>query len=357
MIAVNRAFVVTLIAALSVLASADHTLMADDDGQAVVPKHQARPPVVAPRPANEQLQTPSLRATDRPKPPRPAVRHRAATGVRDGDVRNRTDRIVRLQQRQTMVVTLRHAPAEQVTGILERWIQLRRSESDQTPPIVATSEITNQLLVRGTKEQVNEIAELVKQLDVPVPQVRVQGLLVELRLPESADADSDPGLAKVSDQDLAAVVASLEERGELRHLGKFELMTQAGTAGFVQQGAREPRIVGTSSNSRGLTNSVSLENVGTVLAITARVTSANRVTMELDLEHSHIGPVEEGVPIAVTGDGETIRTPRIITVQQQTTVSLTAGKSVLISDMTYLAGDRRGQIFLLLRPEIVSVPE
>ena len=57
-----------------------------------------------------------------------------------------------------------------------------------------------------------------------------------------------------------------------------------------------PRITGASVSSSGRVNNVEMENVGLILAVTARINDDGLVTMEVDLEKSQLGDADEGTP-------------------------------------------------------------
>lgn len=88
------------------------------------------------------------------------------------------------------------------------------------------------------------------------------------------------------------------------------------------------------------------------MGVTGRVADEDTVTLEIDLERSHLGPEEEGTPLATSADGNIIRTPAIQTLTLQTTVSLRSGQTVLIGGMVYQQDGQWRQLLLLLRPEI-----
>ena len=114
-----------------------------------------------------------------------------------------------------------------------------------------------------------------------------------------------------------------------------------------------PRVTGTTVSSRGRANSVTLENVGTILGVTGRVTDDNVVTLEIDLERSHLGSEDEGTPVAVSEEGSVVRTPHVKTLTVQTTVSLASGQTVLLGGMVHQTDQRWGELLLLLQPEII----
>ncbi len=77
------------------------------------------------------------------------------------------------------------------------------------------------------------------------------------------------------------------------------------------------------------------------------------MTLEIDVERSHLGPEEEGTPIASVEGGSVIRAPEVRTLTMQTTVSLRSGRTVLLGGMVHQSPQRRGETLLLLRPEII----
>jgi type II secretory pathway component GspD/PulD (secretin) len=259
---------------------------------------------------------------------------------------------VRLLERSTIVVRLQHAPATDIAGVIREWLKNEQAESDRPKVTVAVDAISNSLLLRGTAEQLNDIQAIVKELDQPLRQIRLRSLLAELSLPEAPRPGVGSITQEVVEADLDKVIADLQQRGELRLLARPELLVTDNQPAFLQLGQRIPRVTGTSVSGRGMTNSVTMENVGTILGVTGRVSDDQSVTLEVDLEASHLGPENEGVTIAAPADQEALRTPATHTISLQTTVALKSGQTVLIGGMVYRSATGWREVILLLRADV-----
>jgi hypothetical protein len=59
------------------------------------------------------------------------------------------------------------------------------------------------------------------------------------------------------------------------------------------------------------TNSIELENVGTLVETSAQSTDSGKIGLNLSIEQSELGPQEEGELVAKIGDAE-VRTPTVV---------------------------------------------
>ena len=255
-------------------------------------------------------------------------------------------------ERKTLIIRLNHVPAVDTTETIEKWLEAEAKASGQAAATVVAVVITNALLVSGSSEQLDIIRDVVHELDRPSPQIRVRAMLADLTLP--AAPESLVRQAEVSKGDINDIVAELKERADLRVLAKPELLAANNQSAFLQFGSRVPRVTGASVTSRGRTNQVKLENVGTILGVTGRVTENDFVTLEIDLERSHLGPEDEGTAVTTSENGPAVRAPQVKTLTLQTTVSLRSGQTVLLGGMVYQTEQRWGELLLLLQPEILQ---
>ncbi|MFZ5833416.1 MAG: hypothetical protein ACOY3P_25290 [Planctomycetota bacterium] len=116
----------------------------------------------------------------------------------------------------------------------------------------------------------------------------------------------------------------------IRSLGKFRLVTLSNQSAFLQVGGRVPRVTGVGQSSRGVTRSVTIENIGTIVNVTPAVSRDGLVTMEFEIEDSRLGPTDEGAVIAELPEQEPLRTSPIETFQLKTTLQIKSGESVLV---------------------------
>jgi type II secretory pathway component GspD/PulD (secretin) len=233
-------------------------------------------------------------------------------------------------RRATRIIALKHVPAQDTMQTIRQWVAAEQLQS-QTPPVtIVPDAITNHLLVTAESSQLESIEEIVENLDRPAPRIQIRAMIAELHLKEAPE----PGVGATSKipakENLEEMLAMLKKRGEVHVIARPELTTASNQPAFVQFGSRVPRITGTTvSQGRGMTNSVTMENVGTILAVTGRVEDKGRVTLEIDVESSHLGPDDEGTPVAVT-DGKTIHTREVKVLVLQTTVALQSGQCMLV---------------------------
>jgi type II secretory pathway component GspD/PulD (secretin) len=233
-------------------------------------------------------------------------------------------------RRVTTIIALKHVPAQDTMQTIRQWLGSEQPQRGAPPVTIVPDAITNRLLVTAEPSQLESIEEIVKSLDQPAPRIRMRAMIAELHLQEPPQPGVGP-TSKISPRDsLDEILSMLKKRGEVHVIARPELVAANNQPAFVQFGSRVPRITGTSvSQGRGMTNSITLENVGTILAVTGRVEDEGRVTLEIDMECSHLGPEEEGTPLAVS-DGKTIRTPEVKVLVLQTTVALQSGQCVLM---------------------------
>ena len=126
---------------------------------------------------------------------------------------------------------------------------------------------------------------------------------------------------------------ALRESRRVDVLSRPQIRTLDNQPAFIQVGQRVPRIVGSTVNQNGQSNSVALENVGLILGVTPRVSPDGTVVMEIDAEKSALGPEQDGIPVAVSVDGTVIRSPRIDTTTAQATVSAADGETIVLGGL------------------------
>jgi hypothetical protein len=216
--------------------------------------------------------------------------------------------------------------------------------------------------------------------------VTIQAVLVELtqdepgkapekkaadqpRWPVSRAPDGKPDRAAggksglgVMDLDLAAppeaILAELGKlgvRGRLEVLNRVQLTTLDKQPASVQFGRQEPYILGVSLSSFGQTNQVTMIPFGLLVSIEPRVAPSDAVILEIDLNESRPGRLEEGTVIFTSPKGETIRQPSILQTQFRSTVKVPAGKTVAVVAATSESGPRRIETLLLVSARVLNV--
>ena len=136
-----------------------------------------------------------------------------------------------------------------------------------------------------------------------------------------------------SSQNVSVLIRALEETRRLKILSRPQVRTLDNQPAFIQVGQRVPRIIGSTVNQNGQSNSISLENVGLILGVTPRISPDGNVVMEVDAEKSQVGPEDEGIPVSVSFDGTIIRSPRVDTATAQATVSAANGETIILGGL------------------------
>lgn len=136
-----------------------------------------------------------------------------------------------------------------------------------------------------------------------------------------------------SSQNVSMLIRALQETRRLEVLSRPQVRTLDNQPAFIQVGQRVPRIAESTTNQNGQSNSVLLENVGLIMAVTPRIGPDGTVVMEIDAEKSALGPEIEGIPVAVSTDGTIIRAPRIDTTTAQATVSAADGETIILGGL------------------------
>jgi general secretion pathway protein D len=135
-----------------------------------------------------------------------------------------------------------------------------------------------------------------------------------------------------SSDSVSLMLRALKESRRLEVLSRPQVMTLDNQPAFIQVGKRVPRITGSTARAQGLVNEIALENVGLILGVTPRISPEGMVVMELDAEKSDLGPLAEGIPVAVS-EGTEIRSPSINVATAQTTVSAASGQTIVIGGL------------------------
>ncbi len=255
--------------------------------------------------------------------------------------------------RETVVIRLGHVPAVDTAKSLSEWLELEQNRTNKVMATVVPVVVSNSLLVTASPDQLKTIAQVIEQLDQPVAQIRIKSVLLKLT-PKDSDEGNISTMEGLPKGSIKEILAELKNRFNVRIIAQPGLLAVDNTPAMIQLGGRIPRVTGTAVSARGRTNSVSMENVGTIFQTTCRVSKDGRITLEIELESSEMGPKEEGVVIAESPDGGPIKTPVVETVTLQTTATALNGEVVILGGMVYHSGERRGEVLLLLQPEIVK---
>lgn len=178
---------------------------------------------------------------------------------------------------------------------------------------------------------------------------------VKSKVDEKADvAKLKAGEAVVPGGDMDAQLRALEKRGQVEILCRSCLATCNQQSAFLKAGRREPRITGTAVNRTGSVHSTTMENVGLAVTLTPCIGDGMTNIVEIEVEDSRLGPVEEGTPISVSSSGETIRTPRVDTLNVRSTVSMLDGQAVLVSGRVEQSKSTRTELVVLVSSRVIQ---
>ncbi|MBX3438431.1 MAG: hypothetical protein KF861_13145, partial [Planctomycetaceae bacterium] len=136
-----------------------------------------------------------------------------------------------------------------------------------------------------------------------------------------------------SSENVSVLVRALDQSRHVEILSRPQIMTLDNQPAFIQVGQRVPRIVATSINTIGQINTVELEDVGLILGLTPRISPEGMVVMDIDAEKSHLGPIQEGIPISVSPEGDVVRSPIVDITRAQTTVSAASGQTIVLGGL------------------------
>jgi type II secretory pathway component GspD/PulD (secretin) len=136
-----------------------------------------------------------------------------------------------------------------------------------------------------------------------------------------------------SSESVSILVRALQESRRLQVLSRPQIMTLDNQGAFVQVGQQVPYITQSQLTTFGQINTVELIDTGLILGVTPRISPEGVVFMEIDAEQSKVGTELEGVPIAITNEGNIVRSPRIDIARAQTTVSAASGETIVLGGL------------------------
>jgi Flp pilus assembly secretin CpaC len=197
---------------------------------------------------------------------------------------------------------------------------------------------------------------LVAQLDHAAVMIRLEVIVGDV---PTAKAEGGIPVAEAGGKaDSAKTPANAARPEEIRQqmevLIQAQLTTLDNQTAHLQLGRREPTITAVMMNQTGRTNSVTPQNVGTILSLTPRAGADGTVTMQLDVEDSRLGPADEGVAIFAPGQGETVRAPVIDTAMAQTTLQIPDGQTVVLGSMTRQSKSGKQRV-ILVTPHVLPI--
>lgn len=288
------------------------------------------------------------------------------------------------------------AMAANLTQFVEAENQLLQDIDDQSSArrraekqiSVVGDEDTNVLLVGTSPRYYDDVAELIRQIDRPEPQVMISVLIAEVSVDDRFElgvefaaqdlhfsqnattgpngviqgngfdiiAGTDIGAAgagfgglslTISGEDFAFLFRALDSQGQLEVLSRPTLLVQNNATGNITIGDRVPIVSGTTSAGGQSSTQIQYEEVGIILDVTPHINPDGYVNLEIAPEISQISnqalQVSEGLVATVFSqrtaettvtvrDGETVILGGLIT----ETVEDAETKAPILGDIPYL---------------------
>jgi type II secretory pathway component GspD/PulD (secretin) len=264
-----------------------------------------------------------------------------------------------------LVVQLRNAPATQLAQTLRTVFEREQRPGmfDASPNAKIVPEVvSNCLVVAGPSELVHKVEALIDKLDRAAVMIRLEVLMgdVPAAIVPAAEAGTRADLHTVH----ASVADAEEARKKMEVLFQAELSTLDNQPACLNAGRREPTISAVNMSYGGgpfaspagrpgsppamqQSNSVTMQNLGTILSLTPRANAEGVVAMQLAFEDSRLAPANEGVPLFIPSKGEPVRSPVVETLKVQTTIKVANGQTVLLSDFSRKPKEGKQRVILV----------
>jgi hypothetical protein len=288
------------------------------------------------------------------------------------------------QRHTRCVLPLKNSPATQLAQTITKLFATEQQQQQQTGRFelaaytaIVPDTVSNCLIVSGSAEAVNEVKSMVAQLDRAAMMVRLDVVLGDVPMASAPVAGAG---AKATATKLLTNPADAKDlRKQMEVLFEAQLTTLDNQPACLKASRVEPSIssvsmspmLSPSSRQSRLTpeqlqqiqmqqqqmqrtNSVTMQNVGTVLSLTPRVNVDGVVTMQLDINDSRLGPKDEGVPLYTPATGEPVRAPVTDTMTLQTTIKVANGQTLVLSSIARQAKNGKQRV-LLVTPHVFAV--
>jgi type II secretion system protein D len=150
----------------------------------------------------------------------------------------------------------------------------------------------------------------------------------------SPDLNFGGFVLSASSNAVSLLLRALQESRRLEILSRPQIMALDNQTGRAFVGEIVPIITSSTTNNFGNPiNSVTPAPVGLELLVTPRISPEDLVVMQVSAAKRELGPLDQGVPIAISPNGDPIRVPRINSTEAQTTVSAVSGQTVVLSGL------------------------
>ncbi len=274
------------------------------------------------------------------------------------------------QERMTEVYRLRNAQAPDIETALRSFLDQERDRLvaalgdeglgaaqrllEREVAIVA-EEQTNTLLLSASPRYFRTVADMIRELDQPPPQVLIQVLLAEVRLDDTLDLGMDWNVSGIFDRDKNYDVGTtfgaeanfgatgfgiaitggsfqywlraLEDQGRLEVLSRPQILATDNQQARINVGQRVPFITDSRITDQGTTfNTVDYRDVGIILDVLPRISADGFVRMEVKPEISSIE--EDRIQIS-----ENVNAIIVNTRTAETTVTVQDGHTIIIGGL------------------------
>lgn len=162
----------------------------------------------------------------------------------------------------------------------------------------------NEIIVKGTREELNKVAELIPKLDKRAIQMRIEVKFIEVSLNKEKDlgikwtSGGEEGQVNIGEITLGgsferfdlieAQIRALQSQNKLNILSNPIIYTFNGKKAFILSGTRVPY----EEQPPGGGKIITWENVGVNMTLTPWISSDGLVTMLLRAEKSYLGAIE-----------------------------------------------------------------
>ncbi len=313
--------------------------------------------------ARTESRRPASSSTRPSGPPPSRTRPSSSSAARSSKARGPASRFVvsvdqaRFLERKRVVYRAKHVPASNLADIVNKVLVSEARiaaarDRNVSPVTIVPQRLTNSLIIGAPADIIDGVLDLVEDLDRRQQMVSIEILVAEVAIGTAEKPDRS---VSVSDGSIGELAAKLQQRPGLRILARPRLAALEGQPTSLTLGGRVPRIIGSyGGRSSGQSNRISMEDMGLTLGMTTRVNPDGLVTMEIDLEKSHLGADKEGMVIAAAKEGEPVKTLPVRTLKTQTTVSVADGQTAILGGITAEGGPHPIELLLLVSPRIAK---
>lgn len=150
----------------------------------------------------------------------------------------------------------------------------------------------------------------------------------------SSDAGFGGLVLSASSNSVSMLLRALQESRRLEVLSRPQIMALNNQEGSTFVGQLVPFIVRSDLNQLGLTtNTVEQIEVGLSLVVYPRISPDGLVVLDITATNNRLRPLNEGVPVAVSPNGDPILQPIQDAIQARTVVSAMSGQTVVLSGL------------------------